>query len=534
MIDTGSNVDFDDLPPLSAYEADEAWIPADLNDPAPLTRGEAQNAAHSPGADAATIARLAGLPDIEYERIRTAEAQRLGVRTSVLDRERTAAIRACSRPTNTDSPTFSDDWLALRFSDEHADRLRYTATFGKWHEWSGTHWQSDETVRVFDLARRLCRDIARDVSGDDAADIASAGTVAAVERLARNDRRHAVTVDQWDADPWLLNTPGGTVDLRTGSMRTHRPADHLSKVTAVTPQGDCPTWQTFLHRVTNGDAEVHDFLQRMAGYCLTGMTSEHALFFAYGTGGNGKSVFINTLAGILKDYAAISGMETFTASQSDRHPTELAMLRGARLVTAQETDEGRRWAEAKIKAMTGGDPITARFMHKDFFTYAPQFKLVIAGNHKPGLRNVDEAIRRRFHLIPFNVKIPAEERDPHLPDKLRAEWPGILAWAIEGCLHWQKIGLAPPAAVTEATDQYLSGEDALGQWIEERCNVAKSLWAQSSALYADWKAWAERNGEFPGSQKRFAQNLIARGFEKHDARHGKGFLGLALQSEIDP
>ena len=287
--------------------------------------------------------------------------------------------------------------------------------------------------------------------------IASAKTVAAVERLAKADRRIAATVDQWDADPWLLNTPGGVVDLRDGGYRLHNPADYITKIsgTAPDPSRPIPHWLAFLERVTAADAELIAFLQRIAGYCLTGSTSEHALFFLYGTGSNGKSTFLNAITGVIGGYCRTAPIETFTASPSDRHPTDLAGLRGARLVTAVETEEGRRWAESKIKALTGGDKIAARFMRQDFFEYTPQFKLLIAGNHKPGLRSVDEAIRRRLHLIPFTITIPAEERDLGLPDKLKAEAPGILNWMIDGCLQWQQIGLAPPKVVTDATAAYL-------------------------------------------------------------------------------
>ena len=222
--------------------------------------------------------------------------------------------------------------------------------------------------------------------------IGSAKTVAAVERLASADRRIAATVDQWDTDSSLLNTPGGTIDLRTGDMRPHAPGDYITKITAAAPGGECPTWLEFLNRITGGDVELQAFLQRMAGYSLTGDTSEHALFFGYGTGANGKSVFVETLAGLLGDYHRMAPIETFTATIGDQHPTNLAGLRGARLVTAVETEEGRRWAESRIKQLTGGDKVAARFMRQDFFEFTPQFKLIIVGNHKPGLRSVDEAI----------------------------------------------------------------------------------------------------------------------------------------------
>jgi putative DNA primase/helicase len=208
----------------------------------------------------------------------------------------------------------------------------------------------------------------------------------------------------------------------------------------------------------------------------------------------------------------------------------LASLRGARLVTAQETEQGRRWAEAKIKQLTGGDPIPARFMRQDFFTFMPKFKLLISGNNKPAIRGVDEAIRRRFHLIPFTVTIPEAERDLLLPDKLKAEWPGILQWAIEGCMEWQRIGLAPPAAVRQATDAYLAAEDAVALWLDEYCTADPNYAERIAALFASWKAWAETAGEFVGNQKRFVHALEDRGLvrERQGGTGHKLLRGAAL------
>jgi P4 family phage/plasmid primase-like protien len=246
------------------------------------------------------------------------------------------------------------------------------------------------------------------------------------------------------------------------------------------------------------------------------------------TGANGKSVLLSTVAGILGDYHKTAPIETFTASNVDRHPTDLAMLRGARLVTATETEEGRQWAESRIKSLTGGDRVSARFMRQDFFEYVPQFKLFIAGNHRPGLRSVDEAIRRRFHLIPFAVTIPAEERDSELTEKLKAEWPGILAWIVGGCLKWQSEGLAAPEAVTAATAEYLESEDAIAAWIEERCDRDLNAWSSASSLFASWAAWAEKAGEGLGSQRKFSQKLVERKFTKHKMNTGAGFYGLRI------
>jgi putative DNA primase/helicase len=299
-----------------------------------------------------------------------------------------------------------------------------------------------------------------------------------------------------------------TVDLRTGEEYVPRREDFCTKIAAVAPANIAtPLWRAFLDKITAGDSELKSYLKRMAGYCMTGDTSEHVLFFLYGTGANGKSVYVNTLRGIWGDYASAAPMTTFMTSHTDQHPTDLAMLRGVRLVVAQETEIGRQWAETKIKSITGGDPITARFMRQDFFTYTPRFKIVIAGNHKPSLGNVDEAIRRRLHLVPFTITIPPEERDKELFDKLKPEWPGILRWAIGGCLEWQRIGLAPPDTVNAATDEYLAEEDALGRWIEECCITGKHLWGIGANLWGSWKAWSEANNEWTGTRKSFAQAL---------------------------
>jgi putative DNA primase/helicase len=311
-------------------------------------------------------------------------------------------------------------------------------------------------------------------------------------------------------------------------MSAHDRQLYLTKVTAVAPGDDCPRWRKFLAEVTAEDAALQSFLQRVSGYALTGITREHALFFNYGTGGNGKGVFLNTLASIMGGYAVVAPMETFVATQTDRHPTDLAGLYGARLVTSQETEQGRRWAESKIKGLTGGDPVSARFMRQDFFTYVPQFKLMIAGNHKPGLRGVDEAIRRRFYLVPFLVKFANPNKE--LSNTLRAEWPGILRWAIDGCLEWQRIGLAPPEIVRNATSSYLAQEDVIEQWLDARCARDAMYQERSVILFADWKAWAESAGEYVGSQKRFTQALEDRGFTReHNSENQAIFLGLALR-----
>jgi putative DNA primase/helicase len=341
-------------------------------------------------------------------------------------------------------------------------------------------------------------------------------------------------MEHWDRNKWLLGTPGGTVDLRTGDLRPADPREGITKTTAVAPADmvDCPRWLAFLDETTGSDAETIRFLRQWCGYCLTGDTSAHALVFVYGPGGNGKSVFLNVLTGILKDYATTAAMDTFTASKGDRHTTDLAMLRGARLVTASETEEGQPWAEARIKQMTGGDPITARFMRQDNFTYVPQFKLTIVGNHQPVLRNVDEAARRRFNIIPFTHKPAAP--DPRLEESLRAEWPGIMRWMIDGCLDWQRSGLRIPARVTSATDDYFSEQDTFAHWLEEECerdlgNRRTSLYTPVRCLFDAWKTFAQNAGEDPGNIRSFGQSMKRKGFEPHRRKSTRGFKGVALK-----
>lgn len=441
------------------------------------------------------------------------------------------------------APNCSDDDLAARHLQRMQKLTLWCEMWGRWLYWNGDRWLRDETLAVQDQVRQTLREISNQVLRDpelkpdkrqrQADKIASYKSVQNVERLARTYRHVATHPDEWDADLWALNTPGGVVDLRTGAIRKHTVEDRFTKITAVEPAGDCPTWLQFLDRATGGDRKLQAFLQRMCGYALTGEVREHALFFVYGTGGNGKGTFLNTITHIMGDYQRVSGAETFTESPGDRHTTELARLQGARLVTAQETEEGKRWAESRIKALTGGDPITARFMRQDDFTYIPQFKLVIVGNHKPAFRNVDEAIRRRLHLIPFTVNIPAAERDPMLPQKLKAEAGGILAWMIQGCREWAVHGLQPPEVVRESTDQYLGAEDSLQQWLDECCDLGAGF-ASSKALFSSWSRWCEQSGEFVGTMKRLIAKLESRGILTGQKFQGqRGCVGIRVKRGVD-
>jgi putative DNA primase/helicase len=428
----------------------------------------------------------------------------------------------------------TEDSAALAFAQRHRGALLFDHDAGAWYVWSGTHWARERTRLAFTWARELAREISETEKARVRYVASRAGFASAVEKFARADRTFAVTQEVWDRDHFLLGTPGGTVELRTGQLRAAQPDDRITKITKTAPAetAECPLWQKFLLEATMGDQQLIRFLQALCGYALTGETREHILVFIYGPGGNGKSLFINTIASIMGDYAAVAAMETFTAPHYDRHPTDLAMLRGARLVTAAETEEGRAWTETRIKQMTGGDPITARFMRCDFFTYMPTYQLVIVGNHQPNLKTVTEATRRRLAIVPF-VHKPARP-DRELSEKLRAEWPGILRWMIEGCLDWQANGLERPNVVLDATESYFAEQDMFGQWLDQCCESAPTGVERksetSAALFYSWTRFAQAAGEEPGSRREFAERMAQRGWSGGKDRRGtRVYLGVRLR-----
>ncbi len=434
----------------------------------------------------------------------------------------------------------TEDEGAILFAERHRGQLRFCHDHGAWFEWTGSIWKRNGTARAFHFARELARQMAESQDRKTEVTARKAAFAGAVERFARADPVFAVTAETWDRDPMLLGTPGGTVDLRTGELRPAKPEDGITKTTAVTPSdtAECPLWLAFLDQTFGGDIDVILFLQRYAGYSLTGLTSEHALVFGYGAGGNGKSVYVNVKVGILADYATTAPMDVFIASSGDRHPTDLAMLRGARLVSASETEEGRQWAESRIKQLTGGDRISARFMRQDFFTFLPSFKLLFVGNHKPGLRNVDEAARRRFNLVPFTRKPAVPDRD--LEEKLRAEWGGVLRWMIDGCLDWKVNGLQRPETIREATDTYFQEQDVLGEWLNEKCIVDRenaNRMATTQELFASWSTFAKAANEPAGAEKAFAQKLEKDGFSRKakvpsfGGSRARGFSGIELRTD---
>lgn len=434
---------------------------------------------------------------------------------------------------------YSDRWLADRAIERFANRLRYASGLKSWLMWSGQRWEHDEMNRPRSEVRELLHEIACDLISTNsraagrARGIESATKLRNVMSVMEADQRVVVAMRALDADPWLLNTPSGVVNLRTGLIQPHEPALLMTKMTRVSMDRgvDCPRWKTFLQEATGGNTELIDYIQRLAGYCLTGVTDEHAVVFVHGPGGNGKSVCLNTLIYILGDYATTAAMSTFMASKSERHPTEVAALHGARLVTASETSEGGRWNEERLKNLSGGDPVTARFLYHDFFTFQPQFKILLIGNRKPSLDTVDDAMRRRLQLVPFTIK-PAQP-DPNLTDKLRAEAPAILAWMVEGALAWQARRLSPPSIVLDATNEYFEDQDMLGRWLAECCEEARDEWTPTHDLFQAWAEWCGEGREFVGTLKRMSQMLADRGYKRMRGKLGRmGFVGIRIAAHM--
>jgi putative DNA primase/helicase len=429
-----------------------------------------------------------------------------------------------------DAPLYSEEALALLFAERHGPDFRYLPAPGRWIRWAETQWREDETTLAYDHARAIVREQAKTAAKTAAIRIASAHTVGAVERLARVDRRIVMAASAFDADPNVVNAGGQIIDLRTGATRPITREDFCLKCTAVAPAdgATCPMWLAFLERIMDKNRELIAFLRRWLGYCLSGCVDEEVLLFCYGTGANGKTVFISTITGIFGGYGQTAPMNMFMYSQHEHHPTELARLVGRRLVTANETTKGRRWDEAKIKNLTGSDKIAARFMRQDFFEFDPTHKLMLAGNSKPGLMSVDEAIRRRIALVPFAVQIPKDERDLELTLKLRAEWPAILRWMIDGAGSWYAKGLQIPDAVRTPTNEYLDDQDTLGQWIEERTRKDPRATTRSRDLFADWSAWCAKLNLSPGTEKAFVEDLKKLGWTHFRNAKSRGFVGVAL------
>ncbi len=428
---------------------------------------------------------------------------------------------------------------AERFRDQHMGTSMYVAATKRWYHYDGKRWADDaghavrkqiKTVRrIYEEAANIENEDIRKAMAAWARQSESAARIKAALEVARNLEGICVPVDELDQDQWSLNLLNGTLDLRTGQLRPHEPADRITGLVPIAfdPQAKCPTFGRYLVRVVP-DPEVRAFLQRWSGYCLTGSVREQKLVFLKGPGANGKSVYLETLQRLLGSYARPMPPDLLLAKQGQTHPTEVASLMAARLVVGPEIEEGRRFAETKLKELTGGDRLLARFMHGDFFRFNPTHKIVISANNKPAVRSGGEALWRRICLVLFNVTIPETERDPDLLHKLDAELPGVLNWAVQGCLTWQREGLGSPKEVTAATAEYRTEQDNVRRFLEERCAPVTGSWISSDDLHGAYRSWCEGSGEYWKSKERFGEYLRDAGYLPTKNRGRRGWSGIAL------
>jgi putative DNA primase/helicase len=428
---------------------------------------------------------------------------------------------------------------AERLIDRHGGDILYCKPWNDWLCWDGRRWAMDATGRVASYGAAVVRSIygeaAEAESKEERRELSawarrceSEGQINAMVNLAR--WMVPALPSRFDTDPWLLNVRNGTLDLRTGELREHRQPDSITKLIDINydPDAECPRWLAFLERVLP-DEDVRRFVQRAIGYSATGSARERCVLIAHGTGKNGKGVLLQTIRTILGEYAVRAPSETFLAKRGESIPNDVAMLRGARFVFASETNEGRRLAEATVKDLTGGEDISARFMRGEWFSFVPTFTPWIATNHRPVIKGSDEAIWDRIKLIPFAVRIPDEEQDPDLVDKLKAEYPGILAWIGRGAAEWYRDGLGRPKAIAEATGGYRAEMDLLGTFIEEHCYLGPTERETAKHLYHAYKDWCEAGGEKPETKTAFGLRLRERGFDTFRGSGGTRYwVGLTL------
>jgi putative DNA primase/helicase len=453
------------------------------------------------------------------------------------------ALRAIAFP-------LTDLGNAERLVAMHGADLRHAAGLG-WLVWDGRRWARDDTGELLRRAKLTVRALYHDAGNCEDDDerkriLAWARTseseprLRAMVSLAATERQVVTRAADLDAATFKLNVANGTVDLTTGSLAPHRRDELITKLAPVAydPDARSERWEAFLRRVTGGDQQVAGFLQRLAGYTLTGSTSEEVLAFLHGPGATGKTTFVEAVRAALGDYAATADFETFLARRGDAGiRNDVARLAGARMVVSCEVEDGKRLAEGLIKQITGGDRIAARFLHREYFEFEPQFKLWLVANARPRAHAADDALWRRIVQIPFTEVIPPDERDPQLKKALRGdpdEQAAILAWLVRGCLQWQQHGLAVPQRVRDYTQQYRQENDALAEWIEDRCILGPDHWATSAELRTSYETWCEDAAVEPLTARGQAwrQALVAHNCTPKPRNGQRGWLGIGLRSVV--
>ena len=440
----------------------------------------------------------------------------------------------------------SDLGNAERFIDMNGDKVRWCPARRSWLFYDGKRWAWDERGCVVKLAHLTARSIHKDAAAEP--DPTKQKEVAKFAVASQNEGRIsgmlsqakpylAVSMDELDSDPWVFNCLNGTLDLRTGNLRPHNPADLITRLAPVEydPDAKCLRFKRFL-KETLVDEAVISFVKRYAGYTLTGITRERLFAILHGGGKNGKTTLVELLQDVMGDYATNTDTETILAKKYQGVGNDVAALKGARFVSAAEVEKGRRLAESKVKQLTGSDTVTARFLFGEPFNFRPAFKLWLSTNNKPVVQGTDDAIWDRISLIPFTQRFEGDKADPKLPEKLRAELSGILAWMVGGCLEWQEHGLGEPESVKSATDLYRQEMDTLAAFLEDRCVLRKDLVAPATPLYKQYRLWCDDAGEKPETQKLFGMRLRERGYTNAKITQGphkdrKGWFGIGLRAD---
>lgn len=443
--------------------------------------------------------------------------------------------------------TFDDMGNANRFVDLFGENVRYCYTEKKWYFYNSMRWSVDNIGVILRMADKCVEAMKAEAKLYLQADEESGGDMAKnFEKHMKSSRsnkskkamlsevEHHIPIlpIQMDRYKMALNTPSGIINLKNGDVKAHNPEYYFTKITSVdcAEAADCPRWLAFLDDIFAGDKDLIRYIQKAVGYSLTGSTAEQCAFFLYGTGRNGKSTFIDVIRDVFGDYAANIQPETIMvkSSQSNAINSDIARLKGARLVTSVEPNEGVRLNEGLLKQLTGDDTVTARKLYSEEFEFKPEFKLWMATNHKPIIRGTDTGIWRRIHMIPFDVQIPEDNVDKNLTHKLKAEMTGIFKWCIDGCLMWQREGLQMPDAVLKSVREYRREMDVISAFIEDKCTLEGTV--QASMLYAAYASWADSNNEYCMSNTKFSTELAKR-FEKIKGRNYNYFTGISIRSE---
>ena len=433
--------------------------------------------------------------------------------------------------------TLNDAGNADRFASRFRDDVKYVPGLG-WFAWNGLHWERDGIGKIMEHAKAIARSIYDEgvaVADNDlrvaiahhAKSSHQAARLKAMVELAQSLPELVIEPGKLDADDLLLGVANGVIDLRTGKLRASTREDLLTRHTPVAydKPAECPQFLAFLDQITCGDRLLAKYLQRLLGYCLSGLTREQCLFFFYGLGANGKSTFLNTIQDLLGPALALQTPSETLMVKRGTATNDLARLQSVRVVVANEIEDGSLLAESLVKQMTGGDPITARFHYQEFFEFRPKFKLCIAGNHKPTIRGRDNGIWRRIRLIPFQASIPPAQQDQSLQQKLRGELPGILNWALAGCKGYLKHGLQEPASVVTAGAAYKEEMDVINQWLDACATISVTAEWPAASAYQSYKTWCDNNGYRPLASGMFGREFADR-FGKVKRKDGNYYLGV--------